>query len=158
MEDYLTKLNIERDYDEMLKLLLNKEEVENVKNFFGGLNTKVLLSSFLIKNFHDYFLLDKNNNLVKSSKTISGFILDKNLENVGEEYRNFYTLFVNWREEDIDGMKTEIRSAQSNLETMVMDDPVDDADEQWNKGVEMSVKIMNNTVKMLERYGTSPPI
>ena len=158
MEDYLTRLDLERDYDEMMKLMLNNDEVENVKSFFVGLNSKVLLSSFLIKNFHDYFLLDKNNNLVISSTTISNSMLEKNLQKVGEEYKTFYELFIQWRNEDIDGMKTEIDAAKSQLETMVTEEPKDDADEQWNKGVEISVKIMDNTVRMLDKYGSSPPV
>jgi hypothetical protein len=157
MEDYLIKLNLERDYDSMMRLMLIKENVEEIKNFFEGLNTKVLLSSFLIKNFYDYFLLDKNDNLVKSSINISQHLLEKNLEKVGEEYRNFYTLFVNWRNEDIDGMKSEINSAKTQLETMVTEEPQDDADEQWNTGVKISMEIMDNTVKMLDTYGKSPP-
>ena len=68
MEEYLTKLNLERDYEEMMKLLLNKEEVENVKTFFTELNVKVLLSSFLIKNFFEYYLLNEHDDLVKHSK------------------------------------------------------------------------------------------
>ena len=36
MEDYLTRLDLERDYDEMMKLMLNNDEVENVKSFFVG--------------------------------------------------------------------------------------------------------------------------
>jgi hypothetical protein len=158
MEDYLTRLDIERDYDEMMKLMLNNDEVENVKSFFVGLNSKVILSSFLIKNFYDYFLLDKNNNLVISSTTISKLILEKNLQKVGEEYKTFYELFIQWRNEDIDGMKTEINAAKSQLETMITEEPKDDADEQWNKGVEINVKIMNNTVRMLDKYGSSPPV
>ena len=158
MEDYLTRLDLERDYDEMMKLMLNNDEVENVKSFFVGLNSKVILSSFLIKNFYDYFLLDKNNNLVISSTTISKLILEKNLQKVGEEYKTFYELFIQWRNEDIDGMKTEINAAKSQLETMITEEPKDDADEQWNKGVEISVKIMNNTVRMLDKYGSSPPV
>ncbi len=158
MEDYLTRLDLERDYDEMMKLMLNNDEVENVKSFFVGLNSKVILSSFLIKNFHNYFLLDINNNLVISSTTISKLILEKNLQKVGEEYKTFYELFIQWRNEDIDGMKTEINAAKSQLETMITEEPKDDADEQWNKGVEISVKIMNNTVRMLDKYGSSPPV
>ena len=158
MEDYLKQLNEEQCYEKTMKLMLNKEEVDNVKSIFIGLNIKVLLSSFLIKNFYDYFLLDNNSNLVKSSRTISDYLLKKDLQKVGEEYRTFYELFIKWRNEDIDGMKTEIMSAKSHLGTMITTEPKDDADKQWNKGVEISVKIMDNTVKMLNKYSSSPPI
>ena len=158
MEDYLIQLNDEQDYERMMNLMLIKEEIEIINSFFVGLNSKVLLSSFLIKNFYDYFLLDKSDKLVESSTTISNYLLQKDLKKVREEYRTFYELFIKWRNEDINGMKSEISSAKSQLETMVMEDPKDDADEQWNKGVEISVKIMDNTVEMLNKYGSSPPI
>ena len=158
MEDYLIQLNNEQDYETMMDLMLIKEEIETVNSFFVGLNSKILLSSFLIKNFHDYYLLDNSDKLVKSSTTISNYLLQKDLKKVKEEYKTFYELFIKWRNEDINGMKSEIISAKSQLKTMVMEDPEDEADEQWNKGVEISVKIMDNTVEMLNKYGSSPPI
>ena len=81
MEEYLTQLNLERDYEEMLKHLLNKEKITRIENYFTGLNIKVLLSSFLIRNFHEYFLLTAQDNLVKNSKNICEHIMNKDLEN-----------------------------------------------------------------------------
>ncbi len=65
MENYLIQLNLERDYDEMVKLLLNKEGIQHVKLYFTEINTKVLLSAFLIRNFNEYFLLCDNEDLIK---------------------------------------------------------------------------------------------
>ena len=158
MEEYLTKLNLERDYEEMMKLLLNKEEVENVKTFFTELNVKVLLSSFLIKNFFEYYLLDEHDDLVKHSKKMCEFILIKDIEKVHENYKVFYESFVNWRDFDIRSMKQEIQSAREQLEGILTEnEPEDDAEEQWNEGVKINMKIMNNTIKMLDVYGKTPP-
>ena len=158
MEEYLSKLDLERDYDTMLQLMIQMDNVKCVSYFFTGLNTKVLLSSFLIKNFHDYFLLDENNEFLKMAKTISESILQKDLEKVGQSYKKFHELFIEWREEDINGMKNEISSAKENLENMVLTETRDDADEQWNEGLAINMKLMDNTVEMLNKYGASPPI
>ena len=158
MEEYLSKLDLERDYDTMLQLMIQMDNVKCVSYFFTGLNTKVLLSSFLIKNFHDYFLLDENNEFLKMAKTISESILQKDLEKVGQSYKKFHELFIEWREEDINGMKDEISSAKVNLENMVLTETRDDADEQWNEGLAINMKLMDNTVEMLNKYGASPPI
>ena len=158
MEEYLSKLDLERDYDTMLQLMIQMDNVKCVSYFFTGLNTKVLLSSFLIKNFHDYFLLDENNEFLKMAKTISQSILQKDLEKVGQSYKKFHELFIEWREEDINGMKNEISSAKENLENMVLTETRDDADEQWNEGLAINMKLMDNTVEMLNKYGASPPI
>ena len=158
MEEYLTKLNLERDYEEMMKLLLNKEGVENVKTFFTELNVKVLLSSFLIKNFFEYYLLNEHDDLVKHSKKMCGFILIKDIEKVHENYKVFYESFVKWRDFDIRSMKQEIEGAREQLEGILTEnEPEDDAEEQWNEGVKINMKIMNNTIKMLDIYGKTPP-
>ena len=158
MEEYLTQLNLERDYEEMLKHLLNKEKITRIENYFTGLNIKVLLSSFLIKNFHEYFLLTAQDNLVKNSKKICEHIMNKDLENTQINYKDFYDSFVNWRDFDIRCMKAEIQNAKSNLENILTEnEPEDDAEEQWNEGVKINMKIMDNTVKMLDIYGKTPP-
>ena len=158
MEDYLIKLNLERDYDEMMGLLLNKEGIEHLNLYFTGLNIKVLLSAFLIRNFHDYFLLTEDDELTQYSKQICEFIMNKDREKVGDMYKDFYESFVQWRDHDIRGMKQEIEGAKTQLEDMLTEEePVDDAEVQWNKGVNINMKIMDNTIKLLDIYGKTPP-
>ena len=158
MENYLIKLNLERDYDEMTKLLLDKDGVNNVQHYFKDINVKVLLSSFLIRNFHDYFLLNDNDELTKLSRKICNFILAKDIEGVKNNYNDFHGCFVQWRDHDIRGMKQEIEHAKNQLEGMLTEEePVDDAEVQWNQGVNINMKIMDNTIKMLDIYGKTPP-
>lgn len=158
MDNYLTQLNLERDYEEMMKHLLNKEKKSQVENYFTDLNIKVLLSSFLIRNFYEYFLLTEQDDLVKNSKKICEHIMNKDLENTQINYKCFYDSFVKWRDFDIRCMKTEIQDAKSNLENMLTEnDPEDDAEEQWNEGVKINMKVMDNTIKMLDIYGKTPP-
>jgi hypothetical protein len=156
MEDYLTRLNIERDYDGMLKLLTEMDNVKLVNDYYKGkMNTRVILSSFMLNNFNDYFLLDSDSEIIKSSKTIVRQLLNK--DDPVTEYERFHNLFVQWRNEDIEGMKTEIDGARSQLENMVLEETRDDADEQWNEGVKINMKLMDNTKKLLNKYESSPP-
>jgi len=156
MEDYLTRLNIERDYDGMLKLLTEMDNVKLVNDYYKGkMNTRVILSSFMLNNFNDYFLLDSDSEIIKSSKTIIRQLLNK--DDPVTEYERFHNLFVQWRNEDIEGMKTEIDGARSQLENMVLEETRDDADEQWNEGVKINMKLMDNTKKLLNKYESSPP-
>jgi len=158
MENYLIQLNLERDYEEMMKHLLDKEGVESVNSFYEGINTKLLLSSFLIRNFYKYFLLTDRDELVKISKEICKNILENDKEKVNKNYHKFHSLFVQWRDYDIRAMKHEIEGARTQLENIMTENPpADDAEEQWNEGVAINVKIMDNTIKMLDIYGKTPP-
>jgi hypothetical protein len=158
MDNYLIQLNLERDYDEMVKLLLNKERISLIKEYFTDINIKVLLSSFLIKNFYEYFLLTDNDELTKLSKKLCNFVMTKNREGVNNIYNDFHASFVHWRDHDIRGMKHEIEGAKNQLESMLTEEePADDAEVQWNQGVNINIKIMDNTIKLLDIYGKTPP-
>ena len=158
MENYLIKLDLERDYDEMMKLMLDKNEIENIKNFFKDVNVKVLLSSFLMKNFYNYFSLSENHNLIKCSKELCKIILNKDLKSFEKVYKSFFNLFTSWRNNDIREMKQEIEEARGEIEKIMTEhDPVDDAEEQWNHGVKINIKKIDNAIKMLDIYGKTPP-
>ena len=157
MENYIIELNLERDYDEMIKLLLKKDKTDLVKEYFCDVNVKVLLSSFLIKNFFQPNGGGEDN-LIKISKTLCENILNKDLDSVQENYKKFYECFMKWREQDIRCMKQEIEEAREQLEGIMTEhEPEDDAEEQWNEGVKINVKLMDNTIKMLDIYGKTPP-
>ena len=158
MENYLNRLDLERDYDEMMKLMLDKDEIENIKNFFKDVNVKVLLSSFLMKNFYNYFSLSENHDLIKCSKELCKIILNKDLKSFEKVYKSFFNLFTSWRNNDIREMKQEIEEARGEIEKIMTEhDPVDDAEEQWNHGVKINIKKIDNAIKMLDIYGKTPP-
>ena len=158
MENYLNRLDLERDYDEMMKLMLDKNEIENLKNFFKDVNVKVLLSSFLMKNFHEYFSLSIHDDLIKCSKELCKIILNKDLKSFEKVYKSFFNLFTSWRNNDIREMKQEIEEARDEIEKIMTEhDPVDDAEEQWNHGVKINIKKIDNAIKMLDIYGKTPP-
>lgn len=141
MENYLIKLDLERDYDEMLKLLMDKNGTQQVKNFFKDVNVKVLLSSFLMKNFYNYFSLSVNHDLIKCSKELCKIILNKDLKSFEKVYKSFFNLFTRWRNNDIREMKQEIEEARDEIEKiMTVHDPVDDTEEQCKHGVKINMK------------------
>ena len=157
MEEYISKLNLERDYNEMINLLTDVEGFNTVKEQYPNFNTKILLSSFLIKNFKDYFMINEYDEVYRDAKIIVESILShQQLQQ--QEYDKFFNSFSTWRNEDIKGMRQEINSAQANLQNMLMDDPQDDADEQWNQGLQINMNIMKTTDSLLKKYGESPPL
>jgi hypothetical protein len=40
---------------------------------------------------------------------------------------------------------------------MIVEEENDDAEKQWNEGIKINMKIMDNTVSLLDKYGKSPP-
>ena len=55
-------------------------------------------------------------------------------------------------------MKQEIEEARDEIEKIMTEhDPVDDAEEQWNHGVKINIKKIDNAIKMLDIYGKTPP-
>ena len=159
MDEYLVDLELEKtDYVNMIKLLTHKEKFDTVKDTFGDrVNTKVLLSSFLIRNFgKNYFGIDESQPLYQTASHVAlslrfgGVIVE-------EEYTAFFDAFKEWRAIDIREMRREIAEATENLRQMVVDEPRDDAEEQWNQGVTINLKVMNTTDNLLIKYGESPP-
>jgi len=159
MENYIIQLDLERsDYENMIRLLTDKEGFNFVKNGFGNTtNPKILLSAFLIKNFgEDYFGLTANDSLYRSAVKVASSLRFGGVV-VQSEYIDFFDAFTDWRVIDIREMRHEISSATDSLNQMMVDEPIDDAEEQWNQGVAINLQIMNTTETLLKKYGESPP-
>lgn len=150
----LEELNLEKNFEKVKKLLIVIE-----KDFkLGDLNTRVLLSSFLFKNFRGYFLLNENDELYKLSKDITEYLIQKKYKKVFEVYDIYFEKFSEWRKNDIEMMKSEISAASEQLSDMKVDgDDLDDAEKQWNNGLAMNIKNMKTSEKLLNVYGKSPP-
>ena len=154
MENYLSKLDLEKDYNEMIKLLTNENENENIKNFFKTVNVKTVLSSFLIKNFYLYFSLSENNNLIKCSKEFCKIILNKDLKSFEKVYNKYCKLFTSWRNNDTREMNQESEDARSEIEKIMTEsDQIDEVVE----GIKINIKSMDSAVKILDIYGKTPP-
>jgi len=158
MDVYIRELDLEQsDYENMIRLLTDKENFDRVKTAFGEhLNTKVLMSSFLIKNFNEYFGIVRTDHLYQTASSVASSLRFGGVV-VNEEYTAFFDAFTEWRSIDIREMRREIVEATENLHQMVVDEPRDDAEEQWNQGVAINVRIMDTTDSLLKKYGESPP-
>lgn len=152
MIDFLKSLDAEKDYDKLINKLLDFENVKKIKENYDSLNERVLLSCFIIN-----LLNEGDHELRQSSRKLSNYLVCGDKINVTSEYQTFFELFKNWRAEDIQELKSEISSAQTSLSTMIVEEENDDAEKQWNEGIKINMKIMDNTVSLLDKYGKSPP-
>jgi len=152
MKEFIKSLHQERDYDKLIIKLVDFENVNKIKECYPTLNTRVLLSCFTINLLEedDIFLQNSARRLIVN-------LLNEDKVNVINEYTKFFALFTTWREKDINGLKSEITSAQTSLSTMIVDEETDDAEKQWNEGIKINMNIMDNTVDLLDKYGKSPP-
>lgn len=150
----LEDLNSEKDFEKVKKMLLDVE-----KSFqLDDLNTRVLLSSFLFKNFREYYLLNENDELYQLSLVITKNLLEKNYEKVFKTYEKYFEKFSEWRRNDIEMMKSEILGARRILSDMKVEgENLDDAEKQWNQGLAMNMNKMKTTENLLDIYGKSPP-
>lgn len=150
--EFIKKLYDETDYDKLINKLLEFDNVKLIKDKYPSLNERVLLTCFTIN-----LLNEGNSELQQSSRRLADSLVNDMYEEVIKEYSTFFELFTIWRKEDIQGLKSEISSAQTSLSTMLVEEETDDAEKQWNEGIQINMKIMDNTVSLLDKYGKSPP-
>ena len=150
----LEDLNSEKDFEKVKKILMDVE-----KSFqLGDLNTRVLLSSFLFKNFREYYLLNENDELYQLSLVITEKLIEKKYKKVFETYERYFEKFSEWRKNDIEMMKSEILGARQTLSDMKVEgENLDDAENQWNLGLVMNINNMKTAENLLDIYGKSPP-
>lgn len=150
--EFIKNLYDETNYDKLINKLLEFDNVNLVKEKYPSLNVRVLLTCFTIN-----LLNEGCSELQQSSRRLADSLVNDNIDEVLKEYSKFFELFTEWRKEDIQGLKSEISSAQTSLSTMLVEEETDDAEKQWNEGIKINMKIMDNTVSLLDKYGKSPP-
>ena len=145
----------EEDYDIMCTKLRDKDIIAQATAFFPHYNVRVLLTSFMLKNFRIVF--DISDELFELSKLISGAVVTLNYDVLNKEYTRFFTLFSEWRNTDIENLKSTIQ-VHKDIYTSLLDEEVkDEADEQWHEGVSNSIDIMNKHMDVLDEYSKTPP-
>ena len=155
--EFLKELNDEKDYDLMSVKLTQGDRVNTVNTMFPQYNTRVMLSSFMIRNFNK--ILDIPENLLEKSEEIInillGTIVHSELENVYPEY---FKLFNDWRNDDINKLKDTIEIHKIIYNSM-LDIPQEPspADQQWHDGVSQSIDIFDIHVARLDNYSKTPP-
>jgi len=153
--DFLAKVNLESDYDTVTRLVTNKEELATIGSLFPGYNIKVLMASFVIKNFPDIFNADQE--LVQSAVNISQYLINLQHEKLSKEYSIYFDKFIEWRKSDIENIKSQIELKRDVYQNVVENDPKNSADEAWNEGVAMSIRNMESRLDDMDKYARTPP-
>ena len=155
--EFIRSLYSETEYDKIMVNMCNRDGIDQVKVLYPRYNVKVLLSAILLKNFSEYFIIQQSDEIFKKCDLVCKHLLAGNRMGLSQVYPSFIRDFNRWRADDISCMKKEIESAHEAITNMKID-PIDEADEQWNKGIDINSRLMENTVKLLDIYGSSPPI
>ena len=152
--DFLSKVNSEADYDIVIQMVTEKSDLETVRTLFPGYNAKVLMSSFMIKNFSsDIFNVDPG--LLQSATNISEYLINLQHEKLNKEYSTYFNKFTEWRKNDIDDLKSQIELKRDIYQHVVENDPKNSADEEWNEGVAMSISDMETKLDDLDKFANA---
>lgn len=152
--DYLVKLDQEEDYDSMCKLMVTPDGMEEVSLVFPGYNVKVLISAFMVKNFPDVYTDEE---LQSSAKSITRCMLEINHEEISKIYQKYFKCFSEWRKNDIEVLKVSLELQKATFHDMIENDPADEADEQWNDGIQINMQTLDTHIDKLDVYSKTPP-
>lgn len=147
----------ETDYDTCTLMLVNTNLIDYVKRKYVSHNPRVLLSSLLLRRFHKELDIPDGHPIIDVASKMAKALVDNNTETVNQEYTVFFELFNAWRSGDIKLMKDQIKHTRERLHDTLVDDIKDDADQQWNEGVNTSVSRLKWYENKLDEYGKSPP-
>ena len=149
--EFLGELNDEKDYDLMSVKLTQGDRIEGVRTLFPRYNTRILLSSFMIRNFNK--ILDIPDDLVNKSEEIIGFLLGTGVADITIIYPIYFRLFNEWRNDDINKLKDTIEIHKIIYDSMLDEIP----DKEWHDGVSNSMNIMDKHIDKLDTYSKTPP-
>ena len=149
--EFLGELNDEKDYDLMSVKLTQGDRIEGVRTLFPRYNTRILLSSFMIRNFNK--ILDIPDDLVNKSEEIIGFLLGTGVADITIIYPIYFRLFNAWRNDDINKLKDTIEIHKIIYDSMLDEIP----DKEWHDGVSNSMNIMDKHIDKLDTYSKTPP-
>lgn len=143
-------LNSEKDFDALKHKIMTTEKTFSL----GTLNTRVLLSSFLFKNFGSAYLLNENDDLFRAAAGIADRLVAEDFGAVADRYDAYYEHFSEWRRRDIALMQSEILGARRRLVDMKVGGggPSDDAERQWDAGLDLNLYTMDTCVSLLRKY------
>lgn len=147
----------ETDYDTCTLMLVNTNLIDYIKRNYVSHNPRVLLSSLLLRRFHKELDIPDGHPIIEVASKMAKALVDNNTETVDQEYTVFFELFNTWRSGDIKLMKDQIKNTRERLHDTLVDDIKDDADQQWNEGVNTSVSRLKWYENKLDEYGKSPP-
>ena len=152
--DFLADLNGEKDYDTMCKKLMEAPNVGCVSLLFPGYNAKVLLTAFMVKNFPDVYA---DQELLAQADTLCKALLSIDHMEVSQIYHKYFETFSEWRKKDILNLKISLEVQKETLRSVAEPEPSDEADEQWNEGIEMNIQTLDKHIEKLDNYSKTPP-
>jgi hypothetical protein len=154
LQNLLENLETFENFEDVSYEMKNKLLLSKLTQEYSECNPKLLLSSIFIVKFHD--ITNASKELQRLANTLWSKL--KTLHtNIEDDYNDYVQLFVKWRTEDINSMKSEINESILNLSAIKESEVRDEADVQWNDSIDRSVQLMKLKVEELEVYGKSPP-
>lgn len=145
--EFLRTLDSQHDFGAMCALLRTSSNVSGLYEMFEGHNPKVLLSSFMVKNFRDMF----PDYLVQEAEVITSILLKNEIRKFEKCFEKFEKIFCEWKFQDLENLKNTITLKKFQMESLSVD-VRDEADQQWNDGVELSVKTLGDSLKLLDSF------
>ena len=153
----MERLHGETDYGIAMGLVLDKELIEHARNKYKGMNPKVLLTAFLIKNFPQEMDIPGDHALTDMARGIVDAIMSDDMDTMGIIYPTFFEDFNKWRARDIHLLKSQIILMRTELDNTKAPDIQDEADQQWNDSVDMSQRVLSSASDQLDLFASSPP-
>ena len=153
----MDRLDSQTDYAEAMKIVTEPDLISSTRDRFEGMNPKILLTAFLIKNFPQEMDIPGDHALTDLAKGVVKAILEEDMDTLGTVYPRFFEDFNKWRLHDIHLLKSQITHMSTELDAARAPDVKDEADKQWNDGINMSQKVLSTAVDQLDRFATSPP-
>ena len=130
----------------MLTQLLHRPLISFIEGKYPSLNARIVLSAFIFKNFK----MVCTSELKTYAKEICVALLQNSHDVVYSTYPLYFSSFVSWRSKDIEQMKGDINMCSSQLAQMVIKEPKDEADVQWNDGIARNITVMHQKMEVLE--------
>ncbi len=148
--DGLRGLYDEKDHS---ALMIKMQHID-VSGIFEEYNSKVLVASFMLYKFRQEYNIDDE--LFKLSEIMANAMIGLDFTIISRNYNNYFEKFLQWRNNDIDQMRKDIRE-QVCACTNTMTPPKDIADQTWNECMNNSIQLMNVSEQKLEQLSKTPP-
>ena len=148
--EFLRQLDAQEEFNAMCAMLQTSSNVAGLYEMFEGHNPKVLLSSFMIKNFCDMF----PTHLVQEARVVTKIIFENKIKSSQKNLKHFEKVFSEWKFQDLENLKNSITLKKFQMESLAVHE-MDEADRQWNEGVELSIKTMGESLKLLDSFASS---
>ena len=143
----------ETKFDILTTLLQDKDVISHVHSKYPQYNPRVLLSSVVLYRFptelHVHTTLSELAIMIWTS-------IFQNQDIPSQLYDEYFTEFNRWRTLDINHLKHEIESGKALLDSMKTEEG-DEADKQWNDGINLNIEVMEDCEDKLDILSQSPP-